>query len=204
MPRSTRDRYHHGDLRNALVAAAIEILKDRGLASLSLREVAKAAGVSHAAPYRHFHDKQALLNAIAIQGHQGLLDGCRTAQRDWPKDPKRQWIEAGMRYVRFVLDNPEIAQVMFGGGVPSELPDATLQQAASDAIGALAEIVGNGKVAGLYAGRDTQDVVLTSLSTVHGLAMLLSSGFAGRRLKHKQVHAMALRIAETLWRGLSD
>lgn len=203
MPRPSRNSYHHGDLRNALVAAAIDILKDRGIAGLSLREVAAAAGVSHAAPYRHFQDKQALLNAIAVQGHQRLRDGCRTAQRDWPDDPKRQWTEAGIHYVRYVLDNPEIAQVMFGSGVPSVQPDAALQQVATEAIAALAEIIENGKAAGLYRGRDTQDLVLTSMCSVHGLSMLISGGFAGS-LSHRQVRALAMRIAETLWRGLSD
>ncbi|HEX9627519.1 MAG TPA: TetR/AcrR family transcriptional regulator [Acidiferrobacterales bacterium] len=204
MPQTTKPRYHHGDLRNALIAAAVRILKDRGIAGLSLREVAAAAGVSHAAPYRHFPDKQALLNAIAAQGHERLRDGCRAAQRDWPRDPKRQWIEAGMHYLRFVLDNPEVAQVMFGGAAPNAAPDATLEQAIAEAVAALADIVDNGKSAGLYRGRNSRDIVLTSLSTVHGLSLLIGSGFAGRRLSHGRARALAQRIAETLWRGLSD
>ena len=68
-----RQTYHHGDLRQALLTAAVELLKTKDAKSLSLREVARAAGVSHTAPYRHFEDKAALLAAIAQEGHSHSL-----------------------------------------------------------------------------------------------------------------------------------
>jgi AcrR family transcriptional regulator len=203
MSRRRRKTYHHGDLRNALLKAAIPVLARKGVAGLSLREVAAAAGVSHTAPYRHFRDKAALLEAIAVQGHNSLRDGCLAAQHKWPEDPKRQWIETGLTYLQFILENPEIAQVMFGSVLPRKSADSALHQAVSEAVQGLAQIIENGKAAGLYANRQTKDLVLTSLSTVHGLAALMSQGFiGGGKLSPEKAQAVALRVAETLWHGM--
>lgn len=205
MVRRRRKTYHHGDLRNALLKAAIPVLARKGVAGLSLREVAAAAGVSHAAPYRHFRDKAALLEAIAVQGHNSLRDGCLAAQHQWPQDPKRQWVETGLNYLRFTLENPEIAQVMFGSVLPRKTADSALHQAKSEAIQGLVQVIENGKAAGLYANRQTEDLVLTSLSTVHGLAALMSQGFiGGAKPDPEKAQVMAMRVAETLWNGMES
>ena len=83
-----RDTYHHGDLRRSLIEAAEILLEARGAAGLSLRAVAKRAGVSHAAPYRHFHDKAALLDAIAQTGFERLSERVREAWERNPGDPE--------------------------------------------------------------------------------------------------------------------
>jgi AcrR family transcriptional regulator len=203
MSRRRRKTYHHGDLRNALLKAAIPVLARKGVAGLSLREVAASAGVSHTAPYRHFRNKAALLEAIAVQGHNSLRDGSLAAQQKWPRDPKRQWIETGLNYLHFILENPEIAQVMFSNVLPRKSADSALHQAMSEAIQGLVQVIENGKTAGLYANRQTEDLVLTSLSTVHGLVALMSQGFiGGAKPSPDQAQAMAIRVAETLWHGM--
>jgi AcrR family transcriptional regulator len=110
MPR--RDTYHHGDLRRALIEAALELVTDRGPRGFTLTEVAKRAGVSVAAPYRHFTDKSHLLAAVATvsfdQFHAALIEPAHTGEGP------SLLIELGQRYVRWALDNAAAYQVMFG------------------------------------------------------------------------------------------
>src|SRR3954470_20864584 len=99
--------YHHGDLPPALLKAAAKILEKEGLAGLSLRELARRAGVSHNAPYRHFPDRDALLAALATEGFAIL--GKQLAA------PAGQ--ESAAAYVRFALDHPQRFRLMFGGQI---------------------------------------------------------------------------------------
>lgn len=121
--------YHHGDLRNALVSAGVELLAEQGVEALSLREVARRAGVSHAAPYRHFSDKQALLTAIAEQGFGLLNELLRSmAERAYPSASHR--LKAALAgYLEFGRSHPHHAELMFGALArikPARLEDAAL------------------------------------------------------------------------------
>ena len=109
-----RQTYHHGDLRDALVRAARTILEKQGLAALSLRGAARAAGVSPAAPYHHFPDKHSLLDAVAVQGFDALTSAMdkRMAKK---KDPSARLDASGVGYVVFALENPALFRLMFGG-----------------------------------------------------------------------------------------
>lgn len=158
--------YHHGDLRNALIDAGLEILAKEGNKALSLREVARRAGVSHAAPYRHFADKEALVAAIAQDGHQKLARGMREAAALFPEAPCRQLIQTGKAYVQFALDNPGHLRVMFREceHYPFDAPDT---------FGLLVDIIRNGQAAGSITSGDPEQLALTTWSTVHGLAFLL-------------------------------
>ena len=113
--------YHHGDLRNALLEAGEQLLVERGAAALSLREVAKLAGVSHAAPYRHFRDKAALLQALAASGFERLQVDIKAAAARIAHDPELKLVEAGVAYVRLAVRNPALMQLMFAAG--PELPE---------------------------------------------------------------------------------
>jgi AcrR family transcriptional regulator len=97
--------YHHGDLPAALLKAAGKALEQKGIASLSLRDAARRAGVSHNAPYRHFADREALLAALAAEGFAMLADRLRG----------RQGAELGMAYVQFALEHPQRFRLMFAG-----------------------------------------------------------------------------------------
>ncbi|MEU5888648.1 TetR/AcrR family transcriptional regulator [Streptomyces sp. NPDC047461] len=105
---ASRRPYHHGDLRRAILTAALDVIAADGPSALSLRDLARRAGVSHAAPAHHFGDRTGLLTAIAAEGF-GLL---ATALREAP-DLK----EAGVRYVRFAREHPAHFQVMFSPGL---------------------------------------------------------------------------------------
>ncbi|GAB3992190.1 TetR/AcrR family transcriptional regulator [Glycomyces albus] len=99
--------YHHGDLRRVLIAAAVESLGEVGPSALSLRAVAKRAGVSHAAPAHHFGDKAGLLTAVAAEGYDRFADAL---ERAWETG---DFIEVGVAYVRFALDNRPYFEIMF-------------------------------------------------------------------------------------------
>jgi AcrR family transcriptional regulator len=174
MPNKHRDTYHHGSLRETLITAALTLLAAQGAAGLSLREVASAAGVSHAAPYRHFRDKTALLEAIAAAGYARLMHACQQAEKRFPRDPRRQLVEAGMAYLMLAAENPEIIHLMFGGLL--EKCGDELRQAAQSAFQSLMKIVENGQRSGLYRKAATMDLTLAAWSMVHGLSMLISSG----------------------------
>src|SRR5579875_1684070 len=102
--------YHHGDLRRALVAAAERILVRDGLQGLSLRGVAREAGVSPAAPYHHFKDKSDLLNALAEEGFHALGDALRA---EFEADPRHDLTSMGVAYVKFARANPALYRLMF-------------------------------------------------------------------------------------------
>src|SRR4051812_36803257 len=102
--------YHHGNLRPALLRAASKTLEKEGAGALSLRDLARRAGVSHNAPYRHFRDRDSLLAAIATEGFRQLGDALRG----------RAGKEMGAAYVRFALEHPQQFRLMFGGVLPIE------------------------------------------------------------------------------------
>ncbi|MHB1241675.1 MAG: TetR/AcrR family transcriptional regulator [Gammaproteobacteria bacterium] len=176
MVKQENHHYHHGNLRVALLAAATGLLAEKGPAALSLRAAAKAAGVSHAAPYRHFADKAALLEAIASEGFRRLTAACAAAERDAPDDPARQLVEAGLGYLRFALEHPAVVQLMFNGGVDLEHSGAELSQASGEALQSLVRIVENGKRAGLYTATPAYELTMAAWSMVHGLSLLAVTG----------------------------
>src|SRR5271154_5271475 len=116
--RGRADRaYHHGDLRNGLLDAARAILEEEDLSALTLRAVARKAGVSHAAPYRHFPNHEALLVELSLEGfaelHGMVADAART-----PGPESDRTANIGAAYMRFVAKRPAVARLMFGGQLP--------------------------------------------------------------------------------------
>ena len=158
-----KSRYHHEDLRPALLAAARGLLARGGTEALSLREVARSAGVSHNAPYRHFPDRAALLAAIAAEGFEALAARMRDAAA--ASAPQRRIGASGAAYVRFALDEPHLFRLMFGGLVRGrEHPE--LAAAAARAYAVL-----QGETGGSPAPR-----TIAAWAMVHGLAQLLLDG----------------------------
>jgi AcrR family transcriptional regulator len=170
----TDSRYHHGDLRNALIQAAGQVLVEKGAAGLSLREVAKVAGVSHAAPYRHFRDKAALMRALAQAGFERLASAINTAADSKPHNPEQKLIEAGVAYVRLAVQNPEITQLMFGGTVEPQDDRAYLTASAS-AYESLLGIIEEGVEHGAFRQRAPQELALVAWTSMHGMAMLAAA-----------------------------
>ena len=173
LPKSTaKTRYHHGDLRSALLEAASRLLEEQGAAALSLRAVAKLAGVSHAAPYRHFRDRTALLEAIAIEGFEELGSAVRETCSRYEGDPRRRLMEGGVAYVQQLVRHPERANLMFGGILDWQGSSEALRRAAESSFETFLEQVKAGQKAGIFQPAPTREIVLSIWSALHGLAML--------------------------------
>lgn len=198
----TKENYHHGDLPNALIDAALMILARDGAEEFSLREVAKIAGVSHTAPYRHFKGKMALLEAIAIRGYGQLEEACKKSYESFPNDPNRQLLEAGMGYLTLVLEKPEIAHLMFSGVLTKNHVSTPLKEAGDKAVRSLGWIIENGKLQGLYSDKPTEQLTLGTLACVHGIAMLLLGGVLNKPESKQQLMVLAKQVSETMLQGL--
>jgi AcrR family transcriptional regulator len=163
--------YHHGDLRDALVRAGRAILEKDGLAALSLRRAARTAGVSPAAPYHHFADKQALLDAVATQGFDALTFAMETRMAR-ATDPDARLDASGVGYVVFAVENPALFRLMFSAGEQELSRNASLIKAGERAYqvlqAAAAEISPDGKASPL--------VCLRLWALVHGIAKLILEG----------------------------
>jgi AcrR family transcriptional regulator len=199
---AARRTYHHGDLRRSLIEAAEALLEERGAAGLSLREVAKRAGVSHAAPYRHFHDKAALLDAIAQTGFERLAERIRGAYERHPDDPEAQLNDAGVAYVRWATERPERTRMMMGGMMKEEPLCTCLQAAAETAFGWIFRIIDAGRSARAFGGPDTRTVVISAWSAVHGLAMLILN--SGKLAVHgpADIDRLAAMVCATIADGI--
>jgi AcrR family transcriptional regulator len=108
--------YHHGDLRKQLIAAAEDIILERGVDGFTLREAARRAGVSPAAPAHHFGDARGLLSEVALMGFQEFGDALIEADKRGGSDPNQRLYEQGLAYVNFAMKNPARFQLMFSPG----------------------------------------------------------------------------------------
>ena len=123
---SSRDTYHHGDLKATILAEAAVLVAERGADGLSLRELARAAGVSHAAPAHHFTDRRGLFTALATEGFRMLADALAGARPDF--------LDAALAYVRFAIDHPGHYAVMFDKSLYDATdPDLVAAEAAAGA-----------------------------------------------------------------------
>jgi AcrR family transcriptional regulator len=167
-----RERYHHGDLRQALVDAAVALIAEEGFGALSLREVARRAGVTHAAPYRHFADKEALLEAVAVEGFRDMAR--EMSARIAPlSDPLARLSAAGVAYVMFAVRHPPHFRVMFGPHFTRKLDMPPPEAGEADAFRLLMGCIESAQGAGLMHGGDSRALALTAWSLVHGLASLI-------------------------------
>lgn len=169
---TTRSKpYHHGDLRRALIEAALELLEEEGVQALDLRKVARKAGVSHAAPYRHFEDKRALVAAVAEEGFLRLVEAMRKAIVG--VSPQSQLLAISQVYVRFALNQPALMREMFSGLTIDHTAYPTLHAAAKLAHAVVIEAVESSQAAGTVVKGDAMNVAVVLWSLFHGLAMLV-------------------------------
>ena len=197
-----RSTYHHGDLYRSLVNAAERLLEADGVAGVSLRAACKAAGVSHAAPYRHFRGKAQLMEAIARDGFDQLGELCREARLRHPDDPEQQLRDAGRAYVRWATDNPERTRLMFGGMMKADDLDPDLHAQAEAAYSEIFRIIDEGRRVGLFGGRDTDSVVLAAWSAVHGLTMLILGSGKVMPSGPDEIDALAELVCDTILSGI--
>ncbi|MGW6730703.1 TetR/AcrR family transcriptional regulator [Nocardia sp. NPDC055029] len=159
--------YHHGDLPSALVRAAVELLEEDGAADLSLRAAARRAGVSTAAPYRHFADRDALLSAVAAVGYRDLAEHLVAAS---PAPSTADDLAAiAAAYVRFALARPALFRVMFSDPCDPTSPERV---AATTAIHEYVRSI----VRQVFPESDEDSLATAMWALVHGLAFLYLHG----------------------------
>jgi AcrR family transcriptional regulator len=196
-------RYHHGDLHNALVAAAVRTVEAKGAEGFSLREVARDVGVSANAAYRHFEDKDALLAAVATVGFEALSTDM---QRALDAPPRRQTageaalVAVGRAYVAFALARPHLFRLMFTDRGTSCLQvEATMQGPTPGVLlrQALDVLAAEGRVAAGRQGTDAMDAWVVA----HGFAMLALNGPPALRDEAMRDQALGAAL-DTLLAGL--
>ena len=204
-PRST-DTYHHGDLRRALIQAALELAAEEKDWNFSLREVARRAGVSHNAPYNHFPHKRDLLDAAAAAGHD-LLRSELTAAVAKIADPHAALAKMASSYVTFGTRNPALYRLMFS--VAPSAPDWRPEEVLAAWVAAravLENILRRGARIGIFVPvltrkSELQAAALYTWAVVHGLTMLAIDGLAN--VERLSVERIAQKVVTTTLRGLA-
>ncbi len=168
--------YHHGDLRNTLVLAGIEVLAEEGMHELSLRKLARVAGVSHNAPYMHFADKEALLAAIAEEGFRMMTAEVLQAMSVPGVDWEQRWRAGCKQYIDFNIKHPAHSEVMFKEYSKKKYPE--LFELSVGALDVLTQSIAEGQGRGLIVAGDPQQLASMIWCLCHGFSAIL----AGRRL----------------------
>jgi AcrR family transcriptional regulator len=191
VPRPPKRPYHHGDLRRALLDSVADVIDEVGPAALSLREVARRAGVSHAAPAHHFGDKAGLLTALAVEGYGLLTDELRSAY-----ERTGDFLEVGVAYVRFAVRHRAHFEVMFR----PELYRADDPQLVAARAEAATLLYGPAaRASGRRRGQE-RDAGIAAWSLVHGFATLLLNGNLPTAARRRP-EAAARRAASYLFGG---
>jgi AcrR family transcriptional regulator len=178
--RETRG-YHHGNLREALIQAARELIKEKGPAGFTFADAARSAGVSAAAPYRHFRDREALLADVAREGFQRFEAMLSTGWAGGRPDALTAFNNVGKAYLAFARAEPAYYAAMFESGLPPDL-NADLRAAADRAFNVLRSAAET--LVGLLPAGNRPPALMMSLhvwAMAHGIASLFGRGDAGRR-----------------------
>ncbi|MEO1367491.1 MAG: TetR/AcrR family transcriptional regulator [Acidobacteriota bacterium] len=195
-------QYHHGDLRAALVRSATELLERSGPGSVSLRSVARDAGVSHAAPYRHFKDRHELMEAVAAAGFRVLEARLDEIAGRYPDDPRRQLLAACRAYARVNAAHPHRANLMFGGFLDADRRSDELSAAIDESFAKLIATIRRGE-GRLFRPAAVRELVLTLWSATHGLTLLAISGHLNAFDPGKDLEEQMERVIDHVLDGLA-
>lgn len=192
-----KQNYHHGDVPQALLDAALERIKKDGVEKLSLRAIARDIGVSQTAPYRHFKDKNALLVELAIEGFEQLANCKEVPEGD---DVFTNLIEIGLAYIEFATDHPQHYLLMFGGKIENRKAQTELMEAGQNALAVIATQTQKGVELDILLAMDPLILAKCIWSKLHGLASLAIDGFFDQ-IDQELEQYLRLQIALTV-RGL--
>jgi len=167
--------YHHGDLRQTIIDTAMEMLAESDDWQFTLREIARRAGVSHAAPYKHFPDKAALLGEIALIGFDRLRDAFLEADSTSADDLPRAFAAKARAYIEFGRQNPALYRLMFGGEL-SKAENVHLNTRALGAFDTLIDLLARGQAKGFISKRPVRGQATAVWAQLHGLTMLSLDG----------------------------
>jgi AcrR family transcriptional regulator len=194
--------YHHGDLRRAIVTAALDILSETQSHEFSLRELARRAGVSHNAPYKHFADKRELLAAVSTAGFERLAQRMSNAMMHG--NARAQFFAMLRAYVQHGVENPALYRLMFGGYLrtPDDGRPAIERAAAERTKALLAGVIVDGALGRAIPDtprneRKIAGAILACWSLVHGLTLLLTDGLVGPSEKYDA-------LGDTVLQGMLD
>ncbi len=165
-----RDTYHHGDLKRALTEAALGLVSEKGPKGFTLREVARRAGVSAAAPYRHFADKADLLAAVATQGFVQLHETLTAVAADTP-DLHERMLKMARAYVRWAVTHPDYYQAMFGAEIDKR-DHPELLTAGARAFEDLLVAITQCQEANILPAGDPREIAGPTWSLLHGISTL--------------------------------
>ena len=172
MPEVSEQPYHHGRLRSALLDAAERSLREHGAEQVSLRELSREIGVSHAAPRRHFPDRQALLDALAEVGFERLTTRLRAAIAEAGDDWASRLGATVSAYIRFATEEAALLELMFTG---KHRPGADrVVAAAGPAFTLMDDLIAQGQAAGELAAGDRERVGVVLFATMQGIATLIN------------------------------
>ncbi len=197
MTESTR-AYHHGDLRAALLDEAAAMIEQEGAGSVTMRELGRRLGVSRAAPYRHFADKEALLVAVAAAGFKRLGERLR-ANGDGPQASIERFRRMGEEYVRFAVENPAHYRLMYGREALTRQDRPELRAAANAIFDQLVSVFQAHQRSGAIKRQDPQQQAYVAWSAVHGLASLW---IEGQIMATDDIEALIRQTTRTLLEGM--
>jgi AcrR family transcriptional regulator len=182
------DGYHHGDLQAALLSSALTLLEEGDEATLSLRAVARHAGVSPNAPYRHYPDKDALLAALATHGFRQLRELLVKADAEAPENDK--FVAMAQVYVRYAVDHPGVFRLMFGHPCSRSHPETSAAAAETTAVLAA-------RVSTAVTAEQREPFLIGCWSLVHGLGSLVLDGKLTPN-EPEQVDALVRSVVQTM------
>lgn len=175
MPEKDGRPYHHGDLRRVVIETAQAMLREEKGWQFTLREVARRAGVSHAAPYKHFPDKGTLLAQLATLGFDQLRGEIAGARARPLRSARAEFIAAAKAYVHFGALNPSLYRLMFSGDV-DKAAHAKLEEASAGAFAELLAILERGRASEAFKKQPVRGQAAAAWALVHGLTMLSIDG----------------------------
>jgi len=201
--------YHHGDLRRALLDAALQLVEERGIPDFTLREVARKAGVSHNAPYNHFADKAEIVAALTIEGFQKLELAMRLAYEQTAGTPVERTLAISNVYLRFALENPAAFSLMFRPELRQSSHDGrecdeAVKSAADAAVQVLLDGISASQQAGEFRAELSMDMLALALSsTMHGLTVMLLDGLlVEKKALSEEAEQLMTQVMHAVAQGL--